>query len=51
MCGLPFMPTWFFIYVAALAALFSLAAYRTLLAGTRSPTALESHHSAMLESV
>ncbi len=51
MCGLPFMPTWFFIYVAALAALFSLAAYRTLLAGTRSPTALESHHSAMLESI
>jgi hypothetical protein len=51
MCGLPFMPTWFFIYVAALAALFSLAAYRTLLAGTRSPTALESHHSSMLESV
>jgi hypothetical protein len=51
MCGLPFMPTWFFIYVAALAALFSLAAYRTLLARTRSPTALESHHSAMLESV
>jgi len=51
MCGLPFMPTWFFIYVAALAALFSMAAYRALLAGIRSPTTLESHHSAMLESV
>lgn len=51
MCGLPFTPKWFFVYLAALAALFSLAAYRTLLAGTRSPTALESHDSAMLESV
>ena len=51
MCGLPFMPTWFFVYLAALAALFSIAAYRALLAGIRSPTTLESHHSAMLESV
>lgn len=51
MCGLPFMPTWFFVYLAALAALFSTAAYRTLLAGTRAPTTFESHHSATLESV
>jgi len=51
MCGLPFMPAWFFIYVGALAALFSIAAYRSLLAGIRSPTTLESHHSSMLESV
>jgi hypothetical protein len=41
MCALPFTPTWFFVYLAALAALFSLAAYRTLLAGTRSPTTFE----------
>src|SRR3569832_2162056 len=41
MCALPFTPTWFFVYLAALAALFSLAAYRTLLAGTRSPTSME----------
>ncbi len=51
MCGLPFMPTWFFVYLAALAALFSIAAYRALLAGIRSPTTLASHHSATLESV
>jgi hypothetical protein len=47
MCGLPFTPTWFFVYLAALAALFSLAAYRVLLAGIRSPTALESHGGAI----
>ncbi len=51
MCGLPFRPTWFFVYLAALAALFSIAAYRALLAGIRAPTTLESHHSATLESV
>lgn len=51
MCGLPFMPAWFFVYLAALAALFSIAAYRALLAGTRAPTTFESHHSATLESV
>jgi len=51
MCGLPFMPTWFFVYLAALAALFLIAAYRGLQAGIRSPTILESHHSATLESV
>lgn len=51
MCGLPFMPTWFFVYLAALAALFSIVAYRALLAGIRSPATLESHHSATLESV
>jgi hypothetical protein len=50
MCGLPFTPTWFFVYLAALAALFSIAAYRALLAGIRSPATLESHHSTMLES-
>jgi hypothetical protein len=50
MCGLPFMPTWFFVYLAALAALFSIAAYRALLAGIRSPATLESHHSEMLKS-
>jgi hypothetical protein len=42
MLGLPFMPTWFFVYLAALAALFSTAAYRALLAGIHSPTTLES---------
>jgi len=42
MCSLPFIPTWFFVYLAALAALFSIAAYRSLLSGIRSPTALES---------
>jgi hypothetical protein len=51
MCGLPFMPTWFFVYLVALAALFSIAAYRALLTGIRAPTTLESHHSATLESV
>lgn len=51
MCGLPFMPTWFFVYLAALAALFSIAAYRALLAGIRSPTTLGSHDGAMSESV
>ena len=51
MCGLPFMPKWFVVYLAALAALFSIAAYRAILAGIRSPTTLESHHSAMSESV
>jgi hypothetical protein len=51
MSGLPFTPTWFFVYLAALAALFSIAAYRALLAGIRSPTTLESHHSAMSESI
>jgi hypothetical protein len=51
MCGLPFMPAWFFVYLAALAALFSIAAYRALQAGIRAPTTLESHHSATLESV
>jgi hypothetical protein len=51
MCGLPFMPTWFFVYLAALAALFSIAAYRALLAGIRSPTTLETHHNATFESV
>jgi len=50
MCGLPFTPTWFFVYLAALAALFSIAAYRALLAGIRSPTTLESHDCAMSES-
>jgi hypothetical protein len=43
MCGLPFIPTWFFVYLTALAALFSIAAYRALLAGIRSPTTLASH--------
>jgi len=51
MCGLPFMPTWFFVYLAALAALFSIAAYRALLAGTRAPMTFESHQSTTLESV
>jgi len=51
MLGLPFMPSWFFVYLAALAALFSIAAYRALRAGIRSPTMLESHDCATLESV
>ena len=37
MLGLPFMPSWFFVYLAALAALISIAAYRALRAGIRSP--------------
>jgi hypothetical protein len=49
--GLPFMPTWFFAYLAALAALFSIAAYRALRAGIHSPTTLESHDGATLKSV
>jgi hypothetical protein len=40
--GLPFMPTWFFLYLAAIAALFSVAAYRALLAGIQSPAELQS---------
>jgi hypothetical protein len=51
MLGLPFLPTWFFVYLAALAALFSIAAYRALRAGVRSPTTLESHDGATLKSV
>ena len=51
MLGLPFMPTWFFVYLAALAALFSIAAYRALRAGIHSPTTLESHDGATLKSV
>jgi hypothetical protein len=51
MLGLPFIPTWFFVYLAALAALFSIAAYRALRAGIHSPTTLESHDGATLKSV
>jgi hypothetical protein len=51
MCGLPFIPTWFFVYLVALAALFSVAAYRALLSGIRSPTTLDSHHGATFESI
>jgi hypothetical protein len=49
--GLPFMPTWFLVYLAALAALFSIAGYRALRAGIHSPTRLESHDGATLKSV
>lgn len=41
MLALPFMPAWFFVYLAALAALFSIAGYRALRAGIHSPTTLE----------
>ena len=49
--GLSFMPTWFFAYLAALAAFFSIAAYRALRAGIHSPTTFESHDGATLKSV
>jgi hypothetical protein len=48
--GLPFVTTWFLFCLAVIAALFSVIAYRALLAGIRSPAALENHDSAMLES-
>lgn len=51
MLGLPFMPTWFLVYLAALAALFSIAGYRALRAGIHSPTTLESHAGVTLKSV
>jgi hypothetical protein len=50
MRGVQFMPAWLFVYLAALAVLFSITAYRALLAGIRSPTKFESHDDAMLES-
>lgn len=36
--GFQFMPTWFFLDMALIAALFSVAGYRAILGGIRSPT-------------
>lgn len=49
--GLQFKPAWFPLYLAVIAALFSVVGYRALLAGIRSPAAFESQDSALLESV
>jgi hypothetical protein len=50
-CTLPgfqlIMPTWSFLYLAILAAAFSIVGYRTILAGIRSPTRFESHASTL----
>jgi hypothetical protein len=44
--GVPFMPLWFSLYLLVMAALFSIAGYRVLLAGIRSPAGLQSYGSA-----
>jgi len=47
--GVPFMPLWFLLYLSVMAALFSVAGYKVLLAGIRSPAGLESHGSILPE--
>ena len=47
--GIHFMPAWFLLYLATLAAVFAVSSYRALLAGIRSPGGLESHGSVLLE--
>jgi hypothetical protein len=47
--GVPFMPFWFLLYLSIVTALFSVAGYRVLLAGIRSPAGLESQSRVLLE--
>jgi hypothetical protein len=47
--GIHFMPAWFLLYLATLAAVFAVAGYRALLAGIRSPGGPESQSGVLLE--
>ena len=48
---LQFMSPWFFLYLAVIAASFSIIGYRAILAGIRSPSRFESHDGVLLESL
>lgn len=47
--GVPFMPLWFLLFLSIVTAVFSVAGYRVLLAGIRSPAGLESQSGVLLE--
>ena len=49
MRDLQFMSPWFFLYLAVIAASFSIIGYRAILAGIRSPSRFESHDGVLLE--